>query len=109
MVSKIIEPFRKSYAAQEVMSWPTVGRGWGLQSLQLEVNGAADGDATRSGQVITAVVEKDFVQGGDFLNICKWNRNSGPYAASGDLLINTLKTRGAVQSFHGKNGRSGGI
>src|SRR6185369_12026057 len=104
----LAEPWRKSYAAQEALAWPTVGKGWQLQSLQLEINVAADGDATRSNQAVSVYLEKDAGVGADFLNLTKWYRNNAPYAAAGDLIINTLRTRGVVQQVNLFNVQSSG-
>jgi hypothetical protein len=106
----LAEPWRKSYAAQEVMSWPTVGQGWSLKSFQVEVDVTA---VTTSGGVtanhaVTAFLEKDFVQGGAQMNICKWYRNNQAYAGSGESVNNTLKLRGVVQQISLFNSTAGG-
>ena len=100
------EPWRKSYAAAEVMSWPTVGQGWQYRSFQLEID--IPNNVNTSLHAIKAVLEQDFVQGGAVNNICKWYRNNMTYAGSGESINNTLKFKGVVQQIDLFNSTAGG-
>lgn len=99
------EPFRKSYAADKVMSWPTSWPGGtNLGTFQLEVAVPAITGAT--GHDIKAYGEFDGQQGQldaaqkPIFNISKWWRQTVVYTGAGDRYITTLPKRDQYQSMH---------
>lgn len=99
------EPFRKSYAADKVMSWPTAWPGGiNVGTFQVEVAVPTTTGATL--HAITAYAEIDGELGAldgagkPIFNISKWWRQTIIYTAAGELYITTLPKRDQYQSMH---------
>jgi hypothetical protein len=99
------EPFRKSYAADKVMSWPTTWPGnVNLGTFQIEV--AIPDVAGATGHDLKAYGEFDGqlgvldAGGKPIFNISKWWRQTVIYTGAGDRYITTLPKRDQYQSMH---------
>lgn len=105
------EPFRKSYAAGEIMAWPTrwVNSADGkivaeLNSFQLEISVPNVTDYTLHDIKIFATIDS---RGGNFdnnglplFNISKWYRETITYTASGDRYLTNLPKRDTYQQMN---------
>lgn len=99
----LAEPWRKSYAATDMMAWYTAWQdGSKLNSLQLEITcpaASANIDTTKA-YSIKAYAETDNVIGPLDANkrpiglITKFRRLGVPYAGAGDLYLTTLNKAG---------------
>lgn len=99
------EPFRKSYAADKVMSWPTAWPGGvNIGTFQVEVAVPSTTGATLHS--INAYAEIDGQLGSvddsgkPIFNVSKWWRQTVIYTAAGELYITTLPKRDQYQSMH---------
>lgn len=99
------EPFRKSYAADKVMSWPTIWPGnVSLGTFQVEIEVPEVTGATLHDIKAYAEYDGELGQldsaGSPILNISKWWRNTIIYTATGERFITTLPKRDRYQSLH---------
>jgi hypothetical protein len=98
----LAEPWRTSYAAQELFAWYTSwADGSTLRSFQLEINipAASANILAASAITINAYAETDTAVGPLDSNkqpialITKWNRLQVPYSGAGDLYTTNLSKR----------------
>lgn len=99
------EPFRKSYAAGEMMAWPTRWpNGATLGTFQISVK-VPDTSGT-SLHSISAVATIDNVlgtldaNGNPIFNISKWTRQTVIYTAAGELFLVNLPKRDLYQQMN---------
>lgn len=95
------EPFRKSYAATEALSWPTVwpdGTNVGTFQVEIAIPNTGHIDETAPFTIL-AWMETDAVLGPmsedkkPIMNIVRWERFGVPYTASGEMPVTTLNRR----------------
>jgi hypothetical protein len=98
------EPFRKSYAADKVMAWPTIWPGnVSLGTFQVEIEVPAVAGTTLHSIKAYAEMDGELGQVGDsgpIFNVSKWWRQTVIYTAAGDRHITTLPKRDRYQSMH---------
>ena len=98
------EPFRKSYAASEVMAWPTRwSNGATLGTFQIEFSIPDVTDYTLHDIKVFATIDSGVgsvdAQGNPIFNISKWYRETVIYTAAGDRYLVTLPKRDLYQQM----------
>lgn len=101
----LAEPFRKSYAAGEMMAWPTRwSNGATLGTFQVEIDVPAAGANTLHGLVAYAVIDNTLGQldanNSPIFNISKWLRQTVLYTSAGDRYLVNLPKRDLYQQMN---------
>ena len=100
------EPYRKSYAADQIMAWPTLWPG-GVQLFETfqitvtvpNIDGATLHAISAYGSTENKLGLLDG-NGAPLFNISKWRRENFTYTASGDRVLANLQKKHMVQSMH---------